>query len=174
MKLTAYRPTLQLAPLMFAGFTMLPAYGATDDTLDTVIVTGSRGSEARTVTSSPSPIDVISAQQLEKTGSSSLRTALQKTLPSFSQRPSGSSNDSIARPYSLRGLNGSNVLVLVNGKRRHNSAVINLDSTAAYGTNPVDLDMIPVSAIDHIEVLRDGASAQYGSDAIAGVINIIL
>jgi iron complex outermembrane receptor protein len=175
MKPIAYRSTLQLAPLIFAGFSMLPAYAATsDDTLDTVIVTGSRGSEARTVTSSPSPIDVISAQQLEKTGSSSLRTALQKTLPSFSQRPSGTSNDSIARPYSLRGLNGSNVLVLVNGKRRHNSAVINLDSTAAYGTNPVDLDMIPVSAIDHIEVLRDGASAQYGSDAIAGVINIIL
>lgn len=75
---------------------------------------------------------------------------------------------SIARPYSLLGLNSSNVLVLVNGKRRHNSAVVNLDSTAAYGTNPVDLDMISISAIDHIEVLRDGASAQYGSDAIAG------
>lgn len=128
----------------------------------------------RTVTSSPSPIDVISAKQLEQTGSTSLREALTKELPSFSQRPSGTSNDSIARPYSLRGLNASNILVLVNGKRRHNSAVINLDSTAAYGTNPVDLDMIPLSAIDHIEVLRDGASAQYGSDAIAGVINIIL
>ena len=174
MKSNAYVSTLQLAPLVFAGFSLLPVYAASDDTLDTVIVTGSRGSEARTVTSSPSPIDVISAQQLEKTGANSLRTALQKTLPSFSQRPSGTSNDSIARPYSLRGLNGSNVLVLVNGKRRHNSAVINLDSTAAYGTNPVDLDMIPISAIDHIEVLRDGASAQYGSDAIAGVINIIL
>jgi iron complex outermembrane receptor protein len=166
--------TLRLTPLLWAGLALQPALGASDETLDRVIVTGSRGSEARTVTSSPAPIDVISAQQLEKTGDSSLRAALQKTLPSFTQRPSGTSNDSVVRPYSLRGLNGSNVLVLVNGKRRHNSAVINLDATAAYGTNPVDLDMIPVSAIDHIEVLRDGASAQYGSDAIAGVINIIL
>ncbi len=163
--------------MLLAGFALSPTYAAdTDDskTLDAVIVTGSRGSEVRTVTSSPSPIDVISAKQLQQTGSTSLREALTKELPSFSQRPSGTSNDSIARPYSLRGLNGSNILVLVNGKRRHNSAVINLDSTAAYGTNPVDLDMIPLSAIDHIEVLRDGASAQYGSDAIAGVINIIL
>jgi iron complex outermembrane receptor protein len=178
MKMNSYAVAPSLAPWFFAGFGLLPglalAADSSTDTLDTVIVTGSRGSEARTVTSSPAPIDVISAQQLEKTGSGSLRGALEKSLPSFSQRPSGSSNDSIARPYSLRGLNGSNVLVLVNGKRRHNSAVINLDSTAAYGTNPVDLDMIPISAIDHIEVLRDGASAQYGSDAIAGVINIIL
>ena len=177
-KVNSYAVAPSLAPWFFAGFSLLPglafAADSSTDTLETVIVTGSRGSEARTVTSSPAPIDVISAQQLEKTGSGSLRGALEKTLPSFSQRPSGSSNDSIARPYSLRGLNGSNVLVLVNGKRRHNSAVINLDSTAAYGTNPVDLDMIPISAIDHIEVLRDGASAQYGSDAIAGVINIIL
>ncbi|QLF94666.1 TonB-dependent receptor [Pseudomonas sp. ABC1] len=168
---------LTFAPALLAGYLLAPlaAIAAqSDDKLDTVIVTGSRGSEARTVTTSPAPIDVIDGAQLQKDSSGSLRNALQKALPSFSQRPSGSSNDSIARPYSLRGLNGSNVLVLVNGKRRHNSAVINLDTTAAYGTNPVDLDMIPVSAVDHIEVLRDGASAQYGSDAIAGVINIIL
>ncbi|MDU9394525.1 TonB-dependent receptor [Pseudomonas sp. zfem002] len=166
---------LSMAPALLAGFLFTPLALAADDTaLGTVIVTGSRGSEVRTVTTSPAPIDVIDSKQLEQTGASSLRGALQKTLPSFSQRPSGTSNDSIARPYSLRGLNGSNVLVLVNGKRRHNSAVINLDTTAAYGTNPVDLDLIPISAIDHIEVLRDGASAQYGSDAIAGVINIIL
>ncbi|MFW3896926.1 TonB-dependent receptor plug domain-containing protein [Pseudomonas bharatica] len=167
---------LSMAPALLAGYLFNPlAVAADSDTaLGTVIVTGSRGSEVRTVTSSPAPIDVIDSKQLEQTGSSSLREALQKTLPSFSQRPSGTSNDSVARPYSLRGLNGSNVLVLVNGKRRHNSSVINLDSTAAYGTNPVDLDMIPISAIDHVEVLRDGASAQYGSDAIAGVINIIL
>ncbi|MDZ3991828.1 TonB-dependent receptor [Pseudomonas sp. Teo4] len=167
---------LSLAPALAAGYLLTPLAVAADNdpALDTVVVTGSRGSEVRTVTSSPAPIDVIDSKQLEQTGESSLRGALQRTLPSFSQRPSGTSNDSIARPYSLRGLNGSNVLVLVNGKRRHNSAVINLDSTAAYGTNPVDLDMIPISAIDHVEVLRDGASAQYGSDAIAGVINIIL
>ena len=167
---------LTLAPALLAGYLLIPLAMAAeaDAALDTVIVTGSRGSDVRTVTSSPAPIDVIDSKQLEQTGESSLRGALQKTLPSFSQRPSGTSNDSVARPYSLRGLNGSNVLVLVNGKRRHNSAVINLDSTAAYGTNPVDLDMIPISAIDHVEILRDGASAQYGSDAIAGVINIIL
>ncbi len=176
MKYLSLNTPLALTPLLLAGFALQPLYAAPEapESLETVVVTGSRGSEARTVTSSPAPIDVVSGAQLEKTGSASLRGALEKALPSFSQRPSGSSNDSIARPYSLRGLNGSNVLVLVNGKRRHNSSVINLDSSSAYGTNPVDLDLIPVSAIDHVEVLRDGASAQYGSDAIAGVINIIL
>ncbi len=75
----------------------------------------------------------------------------------------------------LRGLGGNSVLVLVNGKRRHNTAqIFHQSSSTSNGQSPVDLDLIPVSAVDHIEVLRDGAAALYGSDAIAGVINIIL
>ncbi|MBV8500305.1 MAG: TonB-dependent receptor [Paucibacter sp.] len=144
--------------------------------LDSVIVTGNRG-YARTVSDSPAPIDVISGEQIQKLGgNTALRDALAQLLPSFlTTTQSSLSADSIARPAGLRGLSGAHVLVLVNGKRRHNSAIVSLaPNNQSNGSNPVDLDLIPVSAIDHIEVLRDGAAAQYGSDAIAGVLNIIL
>lgn len=141
-----------------------------------IVVTGSRG-QSRTVTTSPTPIDVIDGEQLSRmAGSQQLRDVLGQLVPSFQAQQVGSSSfDSVARPAGLRGLSGVHVLVLVNGKRRHNSALINLNSgNVSAGANPVDLDQIPTSAIDRIEVLRDGAAAQYGSDAIAGVINIIL
>ncbi|WAH56413.1 TonB-dependent receptor [Pseudomonas silvicola] len=143
-------------------------------TLQAVVVTGNRSQQPRTVASSPSPIDVISQDQLIQTGATSLRDAIKHLVPSFNvQSASSYSQDSIARPATLRGLSPSQTLVLVNGKRRHASSLVNAsrESTLA---NAIDLDLIPLSAIDHIEVLRDGASAQYGSDAIAGVINIIL
>jgi iron complex outermembrane receptor protein len=146
-------------------------------TLNEVVVTGNRG-QPRTVTSSPAPIDVINAQQLQQlSGSGQIRDVLSQLLPSFqAQQWVGSSSwNSVVRPAGLRGLGGADVLVLVNGKRRHNSAQLDLSTgNLNNGANPVDLDLIPDAAIDHIEVLRDGASAQYGSDAIAGVINIIL
>jgi iron complex outermembrane receptor protein len=141
-----------------------------------IVVTGSRG-QPRTVTSSPTPIDVIGGEQLSRlAGSMQLRDVLTQLVPSFQAQQVGSSSfDSVARPAGLRGLSGVHVLVLVNGKRRHNSALINLNSgNVSAGGNPVDLDQIPASAIERIEVLRDGAAAQYGSDAIAGVINVIL
>lgn len=141
-----------------------------------IVVTGSRG-QPRTITSSPTPIDVIGGEQLARmAGSLQLRDVLSQLVPSFQAQQVGSSSfDSVARPAGLRGLSGVHVLVLVNGKRRHNSALINLNSgNVSAGGNPVDLDQIPTSAIERIEVLRDGAAAQYGSDAIAGVINIIL
>ena len=141
-----------------------------------VVVTGSRG-QPRTVTSSPTPIDVIGGDQLGRlAGSMPLRDVLSQLVPSFQAQQVGSSSfDSVARPAGLRGLSGVHVLVLVNGKRRHNSSLINLNSgNVSAGANPVDLDLIPASAIARIEVLRDGAAAQYGSDAIAGVINVIL
>ena len=144
---------------------------------ETVIVTGTRG-QPRTITSSPAPIDVIGAGALnELSGGEPLRDELSDLLPSFqSQDWVGSSSwNSIIRPAGLRGLGGADVLVLVNGKRRHNGALLDLSTgNLDNGADPVDLDLIPDAAIDHIEVLRDGASAQYGSDAIAGVINIIL
>ncbi|MGV3768643.1 MAG: TonB-dependent receptor plug domain-containing protein [Sphingobium phenoxybenzoativorans] len=141
-----------------------------------LVVTGTRG-QPRTVTESAAPIDVVSGDQLEKMGgATSLRDVLTQLVPSFqAQTVASSSWDSLARPAGLRGLGGAHVLVLVNGKRRHNSALINLSSfSMSSGSNPVDLDLIPNGAIRSIEVLRDGASAQYGSDAIAGVINITL
>ncbi len=141
-----------------------------------IIVTGTRG-QARTVISSPTPIDVIGGEDLEKLGGGmQLRDALTQLVPSFQSTTVGSASfNSLTRPAGLRGLSGSHVLVLVNGKRRHNSSIIDFNDTAtSRGSNPVDLDLIPSSAIERIEVLRDGASAQYGSDAIAGVINVIL
>lgn len=141
-----------------------------------IVVTGSRG-QPRTIASSPTPIDVISGDDIARLGGAlQLRDVLTQLVPSFQAQQVGSSSfDSVARPAGLRGLSGVHVLVLVNGKRRHNSALINLNSgNVSAGGNPVDLDQIPASAIERIEVLRDGAAAQYGSDAIAGVINIIL
>ncbi|WP_232495326.1 TonB-dependent receptor plug domain-containing protein [Novosphingobium kaempferiae] len=141
-----------------------------------IVVTGSRG-QARTVATSPTPIDVISGEQIAQLGGSmQLRDVLSQLVPSFQSQQVGSSSwNSVTRPAGLRGLSGVHVLVLVNGKRRHNSSLIDLNSgSTSMGGNPVDLDQIPASAIARIEVLRDGAAAQYGSDAIAGVINVIL
>jgi len=152
------------------------AAAAAVNVLDVVLTTGSRGLP-RTLADSPAPIDVIGGDQIQKLGgNTALRDALAQLLPSFQTSTQASlSADSIARPAGLRGLSGAHVLVLVNGKRRHNSSIISLASgNQSNGSNPVDLDLIPISAIDHIEVLRDGAAAQYGSDAIAGVLNIIL
>jgi len=155
----------------------LPASAWAEDTvLDTVSVisTGNR-SNTLTVADSPSPIDIISGDQIRKTGKASLREALGRIVPSFSApAQSGGGTSNSVRPVSIRGLSGDHLLVLVNGKRRHNTAVYNNFARIASGSVPVDLDLIPTSAIERIELLRDGASAQYGSDAIAGVLNIIL
>jgi len=153
------------------------AHGASadDQTLNTVVVTGNRGSQQRTVADSPSPIDVISAEQLQASGKVGLKELLARLLPSFNLPAiNGGGTSWSVRGVTMRGLSGDQVLVLVNGKRRHNTALINNLARIGTAAVPVNLDLIPVSAIDHIEVLRDGASAQYGSDAIAGVINIIL
>ncbi|MFJ2983264.1 MULTISPECIES: TonB-dependent receptor plug domain-containing protein [unclassified Pseudomonas] len=142
--------------------------------LGTVIVTGNRSSEKRTVTTSPVPIDVISAKQLQESGKPGLMEALSASVPSLTlPEKTGWDASGMARAPNLRGLNAAQVLVLVNGKRRHTSATLNISGINA-GAAPSDLDLIPLSAIDHVEVLRDGAAAQYGSDAIAGVINVIL
>ncbi|MBV1810555.1 TonB-dependent receptor plug domain-containing protein [Pseudomonas viridiflava] len=147
---------------------------AQTSTLGTVIVTGTRAQE-RTASGSLSPIDVISGDSLRSSGSSELGTVLARLIPSINfPRPSLVDGAELARPAQLRGLSPDQVLVLVNGKRRHTSAFVNLGGAVGRGSAPADLNAIALSAIDHIEVLRDGASARYGSDAIAGVINIIL
>lgn len=143
--------------------------------LDVTVVTGVRGAP-RTVTDSPIPIDVFSADELEQiplTGG--LFEQFRYLVPSLNlpQRAGGGTATFIASA-GLRGLNPDQTLVLVNGKRRHKTSLINTSTGLYSGSAGVDLNMIPSSAIARVEVLRDGAAAQYGSDAIAGVINIIL
>lgn len=142
--------------------------------LSAVIVTGTR-SDSRTESSSLTPIDVVSAKVLQQTGTTDLPTALARIIPSLNfPRPAAADTADTQRPAQLRGLSPDQVLVLVNGKRWHPGAILLNNGVIGRGSQPVDLNTIPISAIDHIEVLRDGASAQYGSDAIAGVINVIL
>jgi iron complex outermembrane receptor protein len=140
-----------------------------------VVVTGSR-TESRTVAQSLVPIDVITADDLARSGKQNLRDALAAQVPSYTNDAGFTGATGIAvKSATLRGLGGNAVLVLVNGKRRHNTAqIFHQSSSTSNGQSPVDLDLIPVSAVDHIEVLRDGAAAQYGSDAIAGGLHINL
>ena len=146
----------------------------TAQTLDTVIVTGTRVTD-RTVAESSSPIDIITPEILEATGTTELATALSRAIPSLNfPRPAITDGTDAVRPAQLRGLSPDQVLVLVNGKRYHTTALINLNGSQGRGSSPADLNTIPIAAVERIEVLRDGASAQYGSDAIAGVINVVL
>ena len=139
-----------------------------------VVGVGTRG-EGRTVVDSPVPVDVVTEEEILETGEAELGRVIQALVPSFNFSSSTISDgtDSV-RPATLRGMGPDQVLVLVNGKRRHGSALIHVNTSVGRGTSGTDLNAIPVSAIKRIEVLRDGASAQYGSDAIAGVINIVL
>lgn len=143
-------------------------------TLGTIVVTGTRSNQQRSVIQSLSPIDVISGEQLQATGKSGLLEAIAQFVPSFNLPDlSGGDKEAIVRSPTLRGLGAGQVLILVNGKRRHNSSVLAITGLNS-GSAPTDLDFIPASSIARVEVLRDGAAAQYGTDAIAGVINIIL
>jgi iron complex outermembrane receptor protein len=143
-------------------------------TLDVVATIGSRG-QARTVIDAPSPIDVLSAAEIKSTGRTETAQMIQAIAPSFNfPRTSIGDGTDAVRPATLRSLAPDQALVLVNGKRRHNSALVNVNGFVGRGSAPVDLNAIPSAMIDHIEILRDGAAAQYGSDAIAGVINIVL
>lgn len=141
----------------------------------TIIVTGVRGVSARTLANSPTPVDVIDAKELASTGRTGLKEILANVIPSLTMPALGGGGTSASvRPISIRGLSGDYLLVLVNGKRRHTTALINNLSRVSGGSTPVDIDLIPTNAVGRIELLRDGAAAQYGSDAISGVLNIIL
>lgn len=144
-------------------------------TLGEIQVVGSR-SYNRSATDSPVAIDVIDVADLAaSTGKVEINQILQYAAPSFNAtKQSGSDGADHIDPASLRGLGPDQTLVLINGKRRHQSSLVNVFGTRGRGNSGTDLNAIPASAIKRIEVLRDGASAQYGSDAIAGVINIVL
>ena len=143
-------------------------------TLEAVTTLGTRG-ESRTVIDAPAPIDVLSAAEIKATGRTETAQMIQAVAPSFNfPRTSIGDGTDAVRPATLRSLAPDQTLVLVNGKRRHNSALVNVNGFVGRGSAPVDLNAIPSGMIDHIEILRDGAAAQYGSDAIAGVINVVL
>ncbi len=186
-RIPATRPppygTLTLATMVFltaahsapaaAGTATEEVASAPDDAAESIIVTGTRESNVR-VRDSAAPIDVLPAAALQATGATDLRDALERVLPSLNHAAFAGDYGALTNTVQLRGLSPDHVLILINGKRRHTTANIYADGGPLQGSAPVDLDLIPLSAIDHIEVLRDGAAAQYGSDAIAGVINIIL
>ena len=143
--------------------------------LSQVVLVGNRG-VPRTITESPVPVDIIKVNQVgETTAKPDLMSQLNMSVPSFNYNKQSGDDGSDAIDFaSLRGLGFDQTLVLVNGKRRHLSAFVNELGTRGRGNSGTDLNAIPESSIDRIEILRDGASAQYGSDAIAGVMNIIL
>ena len=148
------------------------ATGGASDPLDEVIVTGTRET-GRKAGESATPIEVISGESLQSIGQTDLRDALEQLSPSIARESFNTNSAALTDILTLHGLSPNHLLVLVNGKRRHSTASVDTDGPQQ-GQTGVDLDTIPVSAIDHIEILRDGDSAQYGADAIAGVINIIL
>ncbi|AQP98739.1 ligand-gated channel protein [Pseudoalteromonas aliena] len=142
--------------------------------IEQISVLGSRVSN-RTSTESSSPIDLIDADDLNKGGFTELGQSLQATAPSFNfSRTQVSDGSDLFRPATLRGLQPDQTLVLVNGKRRHNQSIFGLNGTVGAGAAGTDMNAIPLTALKGVEVLRDGAAAQYGSDAIAGVINLSL
>ncbi|GAA4026015.1 TonB-dependent receptor [Hymenobacter glaciei] len=143
--------------------------------LNEVVVTGSRATEGRSNILTTAPVDVISAREIKAFAQTDVAQILSYAAPSFqSTRQTISDGTDHIDPASLRGLGPDQVLVLVNGKRRHNSALVNINGTVGRGSVGTDLNVIPTASIKRIEVLRDGAAALYGSDAIAGVINIQL
>lgn len=163
-------PAITLALLAPAGFVPVAMAQQSADEVEQIVVTGTRGRE-RTVADSPVPIDVFSAEDIRQISYTDTNDILQTLVPSFNVSKTNFSGGAYIRPARLRGLQSDKTLVLVNSKRRHRSALVDIDGV---GAQAADMATIPSIAIGNIEVLRDGAAAQYGSDAIAGVVNFIL
>jgi iron complex outermembrane receptor protein len=165
---------LTIASLFASGAAFAQTAPAAGDTSATVVVTGTRVAN-RTALDTSAPVDIISADTLKNAGTTELNQALSIALPSLNfPRPSLTDGTDTIRPATLRGMAPDQTLVLVNSKRRHASALVNLNGSIGRGSAAVDLNTIPTAIVRNIEVLRDGAAAQYGSDAIAGVINLRL
>jgi len=143
--------------------------------LNDVVVVGSRSTQVRSSVETVAPVDIISSRELQATGQIEPTQMINMVAPSFnSARQTVADGTDHIDPATIRGLGPDQVLVLLNGKRRHNQALINVNGTVGRGSVGTDLNTIPTSAIERVEVLREGAASQYGSDAIAGVINIVL
>jgi iron complex outermembrane receptor protein len=150
------------------------ATGKALDSLEQIVVTGTRVQD-RSVLETAVPVDVVSGETLTNVGVTELNQALSMALPSYNfPRPGLADGTDTIRPATLRGLAPDQTLVLLNSKRRHAASLVNVNGTIGRGAAAVDLNTIPTAMVQSIEVLRDGASAQYGSDAIAGVINVRL
>ena len=162
--------------LVAAACAVLPQHQsfAAEGIVDEVLTIGSR-TAGRTAVDIAVPIDVLSSDTLKQTGQTEVGRMLQTVAPSFNFSSSSISDGTDAlRPATLRGLGPDQTLVLINGKRRHTTSLIHVNTSVGRGSAGVDLNAIPAASIKRIEVLRDGAAAQYGSDALAGVINIVL
>ncbi len=173
---TDYRIRLSIALGMLmtitSGGTLISQAGAQE--IEDVFVLGSRA-PGRTAQDMPVPVDNLTSESMEATGQTEVGRMLQALAPSFNFPSSSISDGTDAlRPATLRGLGPDQTLVLVNGKRRHQASLIHINTSVGRGTAGTDMNAIPAASIKRIEVLRDGAAAQYGSDAIAGVINIVL
>ncbi len=157
----------------------LPAQSAVaqdEELIEEVVTIGSRSSKPRSASDSPVPVDVIGGEEFNSLGSTAdITDNLKAMVPSFTATPATGDGSAFVRPTSLRGLAPDQTLVLVNGKRRHRSALVQFFAPAAgNGAHGVDIGMIPSIALKRVEVLRDGAASQYGSDAIAGVLNFVM
>jgi iron complex outermembrane recepter protein len=174
VSLIGYAPIRDTVVVTATGETRDYAMKRGTQTLNASVVTGTRMSD-RTVANAAVPVDVLTSAEIKQTGAVETNQILQMLAPSFNfPRPTISDGTDHIRPATLRGLGPDQVLVLVNGKRRHTTALVNVNGTIGRGSTGVDLNAIPAASIERIEILRDGAAAQYGSDAIAGVINVIL
>jgi iron complex outermembrane receptor protein len=172
--LLAFAPAWSQQAAPDAAATATAPAAAADPATASVIILGSRGA-ARTALDAAAPVGLISAKDMQMAGPLELGKLLQTLDPSFNFSSTFISDGTdIIRPATLRSLGPDQLLVLVNGKRRHQQALVNVQQTIGRGSAGTDINAIPMSAIQRIEVLRDGAAAQYGSDAIAGVINIVL
>ena len=171
MNFRKHPKSLLAVAILAATGTHQAAFAQDGAEVEEIIVTGARG-RPRTATDSPVPVDVFSAADIESISHTDTNNILQTLVPSFNvARQPISDGATMIRPAQLRGLPTDKTLVLVNGKRRHRAALVSIGGS---GTQGPDLATIPAAAIKNVEVLRDGASAQYGSDAIAGVINFLL
>ena len=176
MKSNTFWKLNAIAAAVIGGSAMLPTVAtAAEATLEEVVVVGSRGAP-RTVADSPVPVDVLAADELNSAGSNDLLMQLQGAIPSLNVHLQPISDAaSMIRPANLRGLSSDSTLILVNGKRRHRASVIAFQGGGVNdGSQGADISVIPSIALKQVEVLRDGAAAQYGSDAVAGVMNFVL
>ncbi|HWF64060.1 MAG TPA: TonB-dependent receptor plug domain-containing protein, partial [Rhizomicrobium sp.] len=172
---TTYLKTTLLLGASLAPFYFLGANAQTANSAETVVVTGTRV-QGMTAADSAAPITVLGTTALTQgSGTVDLRQSLGQTVPSFTAESTASDTARLNLNAALRGLSPNDTLVMVNGKRRHGTANLNVSSVNSFaGGAAPDISMIPTGAIDHVEVLLDGAAAQYGTDAIAGVVNFIL
>lgn len=161
---------ISLSVLLAAG---VGQASAADGDVDEVIVTGTRTTGLKVI-DSPAPVQVVDTQTLQRTGQTDLRLGLTNVVPSFNAQAFGGDAANLTLSARLRGLSPNHALVLINGKRRHTTANFAVLSGAYQGAAAADLSFIPTASIGRIEVLTDGAAAQYGTDAIAGVINVIM